>query len=331
MYSLSKIALSEEIAQVIVSHYFGSRRKINAFEELKEGLFNAAAMLELDDGLKCVIKVAPPDSVRVLRYEKNIMKAEVESMQTVRQKTSVPVPEIYCYDISRKLLPSDFFIMQFLPGAPFNKLRPNLSPEAQASVEREMGQMTRQISEITNNRFGYWAQPEPVGITWRQCFARMVQGVMQDGKDIDVKLALPYEDLYGLMQSRFDVLDDIETPRLVHWDLWDGNVFVDPQTERVTGLIDFERTMWADPLIEAIFGWMAPNSNAVKGYGKPVFQSKEDFLRRMLYNSYLFLIMIIECYYRQFETQDQENWARTQLDRTIVGLQRWPEMPVEKK
>src|SRR5512142_2061664 len=98
MYSLSKIELSAELTQAAVSSHFGSQRKIKTYEELKEGFFNAAALLELDDGLKCVLKAAPPEAVRVLRYERDIMRAEVESMRLVRTQTAVPVPEIYVFD-----------------------------------------------------------------------------------------------------------------------------------------------------------------------------------------------------------------------------------------
>jgi len=39
----------------------------------------------------------------------------------------------------------------------------------------------------------------------------------------------------------------------------------------------------------------------------------------MLYNLYLYLIMVIEYTYRQYETHEQENWARSML---AAGLER---------
>ena len=43
-------------------------------------------------------------------------------------------------------------------------------------------------------------------------------------------------------------------------------------------------------------------------------------LRRRLYNIYLLLIMVIECYYRQYQTQDQETWARGVLAQEMAAL-----------
>lgn len=317
MYSLSKIALSAETAQSIVAHHFGSQRRVAAFEELREGYFNAAARLELDDGFQCVLKAAPLENVKGLRYEKDIMKAEVESMRLVRERTGVPVPEIFVYDTSRSLLPSDFFIMKLLPGSPLHKIRQQIPPEQQAEIERSLGRMAREMNQITNGVFGYWAQPQQPGATWRATFLQMVDWVIADGKAMDVQLPIPYEDLYALMERHFDALDEVTTPQLVHWDIWDGNVFVDPQTCQVTGLIDFERVMWGDPLLESFFGDRNPNSHYAEGYGDGVLSTRRQVQRRMLYNTYLWMIMIIETFYRQYDNDWQINWTIGRMNEEI--------------
>jgi aminoglycoside phosphotransferase (APT) family kinase protein len=320
MYSLSKIPLSAAIAQDIVRHHFGAQRKLAAFEELHEGYFNAAARLELDDGFACVLKAAPLDGVKGLRYEKDILKSEVESMRLVRQRTEVPVAEIYVHDASRRLLPSDFFIMQLLPGSPLHKVRQQLPPQGQVAIERSLGRMAFEISQLTNAVFGYWAQPQPPGTSWRATFLQMLDWVIADGKAIDVKLPLPYDDLYALLERHFAALDEVTTPRLVHWDIWDGNVFVDPTTCQVTGLIDFERVLWGDPLLESFFGDRSPASHYAEGFGQCVLSTRPQVQRRMLYNTYLWLIMIIETFYRHYDNDWQINWATERLKEEIKLL-----------
>jgi hypothetical protein len=144
--------------------------------------------------------------------------------------------------------------------------------------------------------------------------------VILDGREMQVALDRPYEEFYALLERHFDVLDEVTTPCLVHWDLWDGNVFVDPATLRITGLIDFERAMWADPLIEAVFGRPDPRSAYVTGYGGPLFEAPAEVTRRMLYNAYLFLIITVEGYFRHYPTQDLENWGRARLKETLEFL-----------
>lgn len=320
MDSFSKIKLTMPDMQAVVSAQFGSARRLESMQELKDGFFNAAALLVLDDGARVVIKAAPPANVRVMRYETDILRAEFEAMRLVRDQAGVPLPEILAYDPTRSLLPSEYFLMTFLPGEPFHKIRRDLTPEQQAHVAREMGRLTRVIGEIRGPGFGYWAQPEPPGVSWRECFDHMVEGVLLDGEDAGVELPLPYDAIRQCIAARSEVLDAVTEPRLVHWDLWDGNVFVDPTSGEITGLIDFERVMWGDPLIEAIFGDMNPDSPAVQGYGCPVLSTPEQQTRRQLYNAYLYLIMVIECAYRHYPTGDQETWARPKLAQTLEVL-----------
>lgn len=320
MYSFSKIPLTEDIARSIVGAHFGSQPGLRSFQELKEGYYNAAALLELDDGLKCVLKAAPPDSVHVLRYEKDIMRTEVGVMRLVRAQTEVPCPQVLYYDTSRRLLDADFFIMEFLEGIPFNRLRRDLAQPAQARVERGMGRLARQINRITGPAFGYFAQPEQPGCTWRDCFANMLRDLLLDGWEAGVVLPLGYEELFHRLESHFDALDEVETPCLLHWDLWDGNIFVDPHTHKITGVIDYERALWGDPLMEVIFSNLDPSSAYIQGYRTNLLATPNQRRRRLLYNAYLYLIMVIECTYRKYETNDQENWTRPKLEETLNAL-----------
>ncbi len=322
MHSISKIHLSSDIGREIVAANFGTQAGLRTFTELKEGYYNAAALLELEDGLKLVLKAAPPDSLRVLRYEKNIMQAEVQVMRMVRAQTTVPCPRIFAYDTSRRLLESDYFLMEFLPGTPFHRLRHELPASEQARIERAMGRMARQINTITGPAFGYFAQPEPPGTGWKTTFGNMLRGLLLDGWEAKVTLPLPYEELVKILEAHFAVLDGIDMPRLVHWDLWEGNVLVDPATRKVTGLIDYERALWGDPLMEYIFHNLDPNSNFMQGYGAPLLASAVQRQRRMLYNAYFLLVLIIECPFRKYETNDQENWARPKLEELLEALKK---------
>ena len=67
---------------------------ITAFDECTEGWFNAVYRLGLDDGRSVVLKVAPPPAVRVLRYEADIIRTEVDAMRLVGERTAVPVPAV---------------------------------------------------------------------------------------------------------------------------------------------------------------------------------------------------------------------------------------------
>jgi len=320
VYSLSKTSVPADALHKIVRHHF-SGRAARFIVELEDGLYNAAYRIELADGQVAILKVAPSDHVRVLRYEKEIMRAEVEMMRLVRAETAVPVPEIYVYDTSRQLIDNDFYLMAGIPGVPFNKLRKTLSEPEQAAIDRQAGDLTRQINALRGSAFGYVAQPERHAPTWRTAFERMLEGVLADGVDAQVELPLSYDEIRARVAPWTTVLDAVTLPQLVHWDLWDGNIFVDPEAHRINGIVDFERALWGDPLMEVQFEFRGPQSAYAEGYGTPMFSTPEDTIRRCLYNVYLYAIMVIECTYRRYDHDGQERWARGKLAGEMARLE----------
>lgn len=321
MYALSKTPVSQLTAQTLITAHFGSKAHIQNYSELTDGMYNAAYLVELMDTRRFVLKVAPPDDFKVMRYEKNIMAAEVEVLRLLHARTEIPVPDVFAYDTSRRWLTNDYFIMSFVPGTAFNKLRDHLSAEERRPIDIRTGEYLRQIHAITHSSFGYFAQPNTHTATWRAAFISMLEGILADGKDANIPLPIPYDEFLPQLERHLHVLDAVTQPRLVHWDLWDGNIFVDPQTKQITGILDCERALWGDPLMEANFGAFGSNPAVLTGYGVDLLASPSARTCRSLYNLYLWLIMTIECTYRQFETKDQENWARNKLDEELKILE----------
>jgi aminoglycoside phosphotransferase (APT) family kinase protein len=313
MQSLSKTPVPFDSAQRIISQHFGRASKISSIDELKEGFFNAAYRIRLENGEQCVLKVAPSPDVPVLRYEQDIMRAEVETMRLVKALTEMPVPKILFFDDSRILLPSSYFGMEFVNGIPLHQLRETLSQSEQSEIDLACGRYLRQMNSITGNQFGLYAHPEKPLTPWAVAFENLMNNVLQDGKDAEVELPFSPKEIIDIIHSHLSCLNEVQTPVLVHWDLWDGNVFIDPQTRKINGIIDFERSLWADPLMEVNFGAFGINHNFLSGYGQSFPFSPSQSIRRILYNVYLFLIMVIECAYRRYPNNDQETWARSRL------------------
>ena len=322
MYALSKTPISLETAQTLIAAHFGGQAKINRYTELTDGMYNAAYRIELTDGHQSVLKVAPADQVKVLRYEKNIMQAEVDVLRLVRLQTDVPVPEVFAYDVSHSLIDNEYYLMAFVPGVGWHKLRKQVSVEDQRRIDFRTGEYLHQMNAIAGSRFGYFAQPEYQFPTWRETFDCMLAHVLQDGREAGVELPIPYEALSTRLQPYYPVLDGVTQPVLVHWDLWDGNIFIDPESMQITGILDCERALWADPLMEVNFGAFGLNPAFIEGYGLDLLATPAARTRRSLYNVYLWLIMIIECTYRQYETKDQENWARQKLVDEMGNLEK---------
>jgi hypothetical protein len=84
----------EQIESMAVRAFSGIKLAAGeeAVTELKQGWFNAAYEVKLEDGREVILKIAPPQSAEVMIYEKNIMVTEVASMRLVRQNPAIPGP-----------------------------------------------------------------------------------------------------------------------------------------------------------------------------------------------------------------------------------------------
>jgi aminoglycoside phosphotransferase (APT) family kinase protein len=124
----------------------------------------------------------------------------------------------------------------------------------------------------------------------------------------------------AVVRDRADALDEVTVPCFVHWDLWDPNVFVAPDTLEVVGVIDLERAMWADPLMEGRFLSKIGDTAFIDAYGIPMLATPGTVRRRLLYDLYLFVIMVVEVAYRHYPTDEIDRNGREHLALTLARL-----------
>ena len=292
----------------------------DAVLELKEGWFNASYNIRLADGREVVLKIAPPKGAEVLLYEKNIMATEVAAMRLVRQNPAIPVPEIYFFDDAHDLCDSDYFFMEKIHGENLGQVKAGLPPPAQTAVELRIGEIVREINSFTGTYFGYAGNQDLRANTWREAFIRIVDSVLEDGSRKNVVYDYGYDELRAAVLKHAPALEEITTPCLVHWDGWDLNFFV--KDGRITGIIDFERALWAEPLMEAQFRFLsfgAGVTNSMRGYGKTTFTCAEE-QRCHLYTLHLALVTNTECYYRNYDTDSVYNMSRGLMARSMEWL-----------
>jgi aminoglycoside phosphotransferase (APT) family kinase protein len=285
-------------------------------KELTEGFFNVAYEIQLS-GRQVILKIAPPKASSIMSYEKNIMKAEVDSLRLIREKTDVPVPQMLFYDDTRTICDADYFFMEKLEGDSFYKLKCNgMSQEEQDRILCEIGCLNRKMNQVTGQGYGYLGQPDKIRTNWRETFLSMISDVLSDGERVEISLGMSYRELRNLIDKAGDALEQVGKPSFVHWDLWDGNVFV--KDGRITGIIDFERALWGDPLMEAYFRSHSYHDKFNDGYGENL-RAKAP-VRALLYDIYLYLIMVIETKYRNYPDDGQYHFAVNELKASVEKL-----------
>lgn len=270
---------------------------------LAGGGFAAVWRVRLSDGRQVVLKVAPAPGVRLLRYEQGLVPAEAEYFRLVRARTAgVPVPEVLYLGTDPRVFDSAWLFTGYLPGTALANLAAHDAAHGDDSgVRRELGAAVARLHTVTGPRFGYTGA-RPHGSTWAAAFTAMVDALLADARVWDVELPCSPGRIQRLVAGHADVLDLVAEPRLVHFDLWDGNVLA--SAGHLTGLVDGERYLYGDPLVDLVSPGLfrrmeyAPDHPFLLGYaeatGRPVTLDASARLRLTLYRMHLSLLMLVE-------------------------------------
>lgn len=311
----------EQIARMVARTFGGTTLAASeyAVRELKEGWFNAVYNVQLSDGREVILKIAPPRDAEVLAYEQNIMVTEVASMRLVRENPAIPVPEIYAFDTTQDVCDSTYFFMEKLTGDNYEQVGASFSPASQAQIDLQIGAIVREINGFTGTYFGYAGNSDLRGATWGEAFLKIIDSVLEDGARKQADFGSTIDDIRRAVLKHASSLEAITTPQLVHWDAWNPNFFV--KDDKVTGILDFERALWADPLMEAHFRAFAFEgvSESMRGYGKTTFTHEENE-RCHLYTLHRALVMKTECSYRMYDSDVVSNLSTQLMASTLNWL-----------
>lgn len=288
--------------------------------ELSYGFFNALYRIRLRDGAQVVLKIAPPSDVAVMSREHHLMRNELAAMDLVRRESRVPIPRVDHADLTGELINADFFFMEYIDAACFGIAAEagELSPRVVEAGFEHLGAVNRELNAIVGPHFG--PLEGPGFATWHGAATSWFDDVLTDGEKAAVDLGWRYDDVRETWGAHARVLDDVTEPRFIEVDLWMKNSMI--RDGRIVAIIDHERAMFGDPLMEAgltgldlpVFPDPAP---FMRGFGLTQLDESER-TRRHLYTLWLAAVMLVETTYRQ-QTPQQYQWARDQFD-IAMGL-----------
>ncbi|WP_349876983.1 aminoglycoside phosphotransferase family protein [Micromonospora sp. HUAS YX12] len=268
---------------------------------LSGGGFAAVWWVRLTDGRDVVLKVGPPPHVPLLRYERDMIGAEAHYLRLVAARApEVPTPMLLHHGRHPDL--GDWLLMARLPGRTLWDLS-----QAGADVgplRAEFGRTLAALHTVTGERYGYDGDRACAG-TWRDAYTAMVDDMLADAADWAVPLPVPASRIRELVGRHAAVLDAVDRPALLHFDGWAGNVLAVAGPDgapRLTGLVDGERYLWGDPLMDLVSPLLfrraedEPDDPLVRAYRAAApFPLDAGARRRLgLYRLYLYLLMTVE-------------------------------------
>jgi len=323
VWNAIKPRLTAEEITALVQRGLGVDIPVVEMVEFTDGYFAAAHGVRLADGRDLVLKVAPGRDTKLLRYEHDIMRTEIHFYERAGA-AGVPLPKMWFADPDAGVL-----LVDRLRGRSLHAVKDELPAADLLALRREVGACAAAITRVSGPLFGYPRQDGRTRSTsWRGSFLAFVDDILADAAELDAELPAPPSQISAAIRRHAGLLDQVTTPALLHYDLWDGNVFVVEEDGRwrIEAIIDGERAFYGDPvaeLVSAVHFVDETEADAVIDgmFGRPLTGDERARLR--LYTIYLFLILVTEGKTRGFDPVEHEPtrvWALGQLSSLLDAL-----------
>jgi aminoglycoside phosphotransferase (APT) family kinase protein len=322
--TLKRVLTVDEIASLLEP--IGNVAKVTQFDG---GMFASVACAEMTDGRRLAVKSAPPSTTTaLLAHESRVMLAELEVLRLGLQHTGLRLPALVMSDLTRTVVDVDVIVTEVIDGSRWDTCASSMTPSALRAADYEHGRTLAAYARISGDRFGFVSDraPEYSAGDWYTTVRQMFQGVIDDGERYGVEL--PGTEALRAVERQRANLASVRQPRLVHGDLWIGNVFVRPDSGSLVGVIDPERALWGDPLFDvaaATQGSLSgPSESLVSGLrdGGGDFDSSVSGRARLdLYLLWFAITMIAETGSRRDVIDDpgsRVKWLLPQVE-TLLG------------
>lgn len=308
--AITKNKQSEAVIRKMVQNAFPGKQ-LASCRELTEGMCNTAYMINFADGSRSVLKIATKDNRGRMSNEVNLMEAEVTAMGLVSAANVTDVAQVQYYDKSNKICDGHYFFMEALEGESLSSVAEQFSEEERAVINYEIGQAERRISSIQGKSFGLLGDAEHTHEKLYDFVYMLISNVLSDAEKKGVTFGVSPEEILELLKQYQAVFDKIKNPALVHWDMWEGNIFV--KDGHISGIIDWERAMWGEPFMDDRFRRHTRNKDFLRGFGQEEFTAEERS-RILWYDILLYLTMMTEGAYREYEDDGLYQWTKPLLE-----------------
>ena len=280
-------------------------------QELTEGMCNAAYILIFEDGFQTVLKIASANNDGFMTNESKLMDAEIRAMKIVKERTDIKVAEVYSYDTSKKLCDGNYFFMEKLDGASWITLVDALGEEVNSTLRKEVGKIQKQLAAVKGDKFGLLGDDIHKFDTLYEFVYFLINNVLCDAEERDVVIGVPKAEILTKLELDKSLFEKVTVPTLVHWDMWEGNIFV--KNGHISGIIDWERAMWGEAFMDDRFRHHNRHADFLDGFGIDKL-SEEDLRRIYWYDILLYLTMMTEVTYREYADDGQYRWVKPMFD-----------------
>ncbi|MHA7154951.1 phosphotransferase family protein [Arthrobacter sp. TMN-50] len=236
--------LSDEELQAVLHQAFPRGPAPSAVHELSGGRYNTTYRLDRQGAASLILRVAP-EQRRQSRLEHQLLRNEYASIPLLASVGHL-MPVVVRADFTQLTITRDYLIQSHLPGVPASQSLKLYTADQQLDFWFQLGQVLAEIHSQAGNRFG------PVKgdqyDRWSDSLTATFHAIAADLADADLD-ASDIQKVIQLIEVHRPAIDKWVVPRLLHGDLWIGNVMLeaDGPKPRIVGIFDCDRITWGDP------------------------------------------------------------------------------------
>lgn len=296
----SKNRQSDEKIRELAERAFPDRT-VTEIAELNAGMCNALYKIALDDGKKVVLKISAPGLEFKCTNESWLMESESVAMRLIAERApQVKAPKLLYYDDSLTACTGKYFFMECVDGDLMAERMEAMPKEQLEELHREIGRYVNYIGAVTNDKFGIVNSGNEFD-TLFGLVEHLVHNVMGDLEKNNANLGVPYEEIRAQLQADRKHFDEYDGPaRLVHFDIWENNIIL--ANDEIAGLLDWERSIWGEVLMEERFRDYNNIPTFFEGFGRTEFTESEK-KRMTWYNIWMDFASMNERYFRMYEPE----------------------------
>lgn len=219
------------------------------------------------DDRRVIFKAMDPDG-----RDRDGIALEAWSCDRARE-SGVPAPDVVVLDTSCSRFPTSFYVMAKAAGRTLEGA--SLRQPDLAAVLTELGTHLRALHEITIPGFGWLDEDHfrATGLvrgsaeTWPNALFEAVPQSLDYLRDVNALSASEVEHARKVLDVGAPLLSDYTDGRLLHGDMGLLHVWFDPETRRVTSLVDFGERSSGDPAYDFIDFEPSHLAHVAAGYG----------------------------------------------------------------
>ena len=275
------------------------------FSLLKGGMFNTTYLIFLiSTGVKYVLRLGPINRQLLLPYELNLMNGE-KYFYELCAKEHIPFSKIIVCETDKLLIDRDYMIVEYIDSSSLSEI--SMSGKDKDKLYRDVGKYTENLHHISGTKFGRLSE-----LVNGNGFDKWSEFLISENNQLAVSVqqagVFTSCDVYKVKEILLqysEVLDEISVPKLVHADLWEGNVLISSQNDNydVAAIIDGDRALFGDIDYDFASGWMI-NEAFLVGYGTSISTDNHSLIRKQIYSM---MIHLTDTYVWKVEYNNEEN------------------------